>query len=172
LRRRKPKPKKQNGFTYIGLLIAVAALGGGLAAIGELSSHAQQREREADLLFIGQQYRQAIASYYERTPGAVKRYPQKLEDMLEDKRYPVAQRHLRKVYPDPITGQPSWGFMEAPGGGIMGVYSLSEAPPVKSGNFAKLDESFVDAAKYSEWHFFYTPPVLGLNKATPAPAQN
>ncbi len=160
--------KRQAGFTYIGLLIAIAALGGGLAAVGELSSHSKQRECEAELLFVGQQFRQGIASYYERTPGAVKRYPQKLEDMLEDKRYPVAQRHLRRIYPDPITGQPGWGLMEAPGGGIMGVYSLSEVAPVKSGNFGRPDESFAGTAKYSEWRFFYTPPALGLNQATAA----
>jgi type II secretory pathway pseudopilin PulG len=160
--------KTHSGFTYIGLLIIVAGMGAGLAAIGELTSHTQQRARETELLFVGAQFRQAIAAYYERTPGAVKRYPQNLDDLVEDKRFPMPQRHLRRVYPDPITGQKNWGLMEAPGGGIMGVHSLSEVAPVKSGNFLTADQSFVDAAKYSEWRFFYTPPVLNLNKATPA----
>src|SRR5258706_16393902 len=59
----------QKGFTYLALLIAVAVGGGVLAAVGELTSHAQQREKEAELLFSGHQYRQAIAGYYERAPG-------------------------------------------------------------------------------------------------------
>ncbi len=152
--------RKQAGFTYLALLIAVALGGAVLAAVGELSSHAQQREKEADLLFVGHQYREAIASYYERSPGGAKRYPQKLEDMLEDRRYPMPQRYLRRIYSDPMTGKPDWGFIEAPGGGIMGVYSPSETQPVKSGAFNRPDESFADATRYADWKFFYSPNGL------------
>jgi type II secretory pathway pseudopilin PulG len=159
----------QKGFTYLALLIAVAIGGAVLATIGELTSHAQQREKEADLLFVGHAYRQAIGAYYERAPGGAKRYPQKLEDMLEDKRHPMAQRYLRKLYADPITGKAEWGLMEAPGGGIMGVYSLSEARPVKSGGFSKPDESFIDAMKYADWKFFYAPATPSGAPATDAP---
>lgn len=159
---------KQAGFTYLALLIAVAVGGGVLAAVGELTSHAQQREKETELLFAGHQYRQAIAAYYERSPGGAKRFPQKLEDMLEDKRYPMAQRYLRKLYPDPATGKAEWGLIEAPGGGIMGVYSLAELKPAKSGGFSREDESFADAATYAEWKFFYTPPTI-QNKDPNAP---
>jgi type II secretory pathway pseudopilin PulG len=149
--------KRQKGFTYLALLIAVAVGGGVLAVIGELTSHAQQREKEAELLFAGHQYRQAIAAYYERAPGGAKRYPLKLEDMLEDTRHPMPQHYLRKLYPDPVTGKSEWGLMEAPGGGIMGVYSLAEVQPIKSGGFSRQDESFADAARYADWKFFYAP---------------
>lgn len=148
---------RQQGFTYLALLITVAVGGAVLASVGELTSHAQQREKEAELLFAGHQYRQAITAYYERAPGGAKRYPQKLEDMLEDKRHPMPQRYLRKLYPDPVTGKTEWGLMEAPGGGIMGVYSLAEAPPAKTGGFSKPDESFADALRYADWKFFYAP---------------
>ena len=139
-------------------MIAVAVGGGVLAAIGEFASHAQQREKEAELLFAGHQYRQAIAAYYERSPGGVKRFPQKLEDLLEDKRYPTTQRYLRKLYRDPASGKADWGLMEAPGGGIMGVYSLAQIKPVKSGGFLREDETFAGAATYGDWKFFYAPP--------------
>jgi type II secretory pathway pseudopilin PulG len=152
--------KKQQGFTYLALLIAVAVSGAVLASVGELASHAQQREKEAELLFVGQEFRQAIAGYYERSPGGAKRYPQKLDDLLEDKRYPTPQRYLRRVYPDPITGKAEWGLVDAPGGGIMGVYSLSEAQPVRSGGFSMADESFADAARYADWRFFYSPAAV------------
>lgn len=167
-RNRGQSPISQQGFTYLALLIAVAVGGGVLAAIGELTSHAQQREKEAELLFAGHQYRQAIAAYYERAPGGAKRFPQKLEDMLEDKRHPMPQRYLRKLYPDPVSGKAEWGLIEAPGGGIMGVYSLSEAPPVKSGGFSQPDESFADALRYADWKFFYAPRN---NPPGPTPAR-
>jgi type II secretory pathway pseudopilin PulG len=146
------------GFTYVAMLISVAVIGAGLAATGEVWSHVQQREREAELLFVGNQFRQAIGYYYESTPGGGKRYPERLEDLLEDKRYPMPRRYLRKLYADPLTGTPEWGLMEAPGGGIMGVYSLSQAAPVKRAEFFVRDRTFHEAAGYYEWRFFYEPP--------------
>ena len=65
----------QGGFTYLALLIAVALIGIGLVAASEVWSQSRQREKEQELLFIGEQFRQAIGMYYERTPGAVRRYP-------------------------------------------------------------------------------------------------
>jgi len=159
-------PVFQQGFTYIALLIGVAIIGGVLAASGELASHAQQREKEAELLFAGHQIREAIGAYYERSPGGAKAYPKTLEDLLEDKRMPVVTRYLRKVYRDPITGRADWGVVEGPGGGIMGVYSKSEASPLKSGNFGRGDEAFTDAKSYAQWQFTHSPAGL----AAPQPA--
>lgn len=150
-------PNSQKGFTYIALLLFVGVTGGVLAAYGELSSHGAQREREAELLAVGEEIRQAIGGYYERSPGGAKRFPQGLEELLEDKRHPVPQRHLRRIYPDPLTGKADWGVIEAPGGGIMGVYSSSELAPIKRGNFPKAHESFAQASRYAEWKFFHSP---------------
>jgi type II secretory pathway pseudopilin PulG len=146
---------RQAGFTYVAVLILVATLGAIGAAYGELTSHARQREKEKQLLFVGGEYRDAIESYYEKTPGAFKRYPHKLEDLLLDRRFPVAVRHLRRLYPDPMTGGEEWGVVKAPDGGIMGVYSLSGETPVKSGNFSYAERAFEGAASYSAWRFVY-----------------
>jgi type II secretory pathway pseudopilin PulG len=148
---------RQSGFTYIALLIAVAVTGAGLAAVGELSSFAAQRDRENELLYVGAEIRHAIGAFYEHSPGGVKRFPQSLEELLEDKRQPTPQRYLRRVYPDPLTGKADWGLVEAPGGGVMGVYSQSEMVPVRTGRFSPENESFAQARRYSEWKFFYTP---------------
>src|SRR5436190_23518188 len=150
----------QRGFTYLGLLIIVAVMGAGLAAFGQLYSHAAQREKEQELLFIGSQFRDAIASYYNKSPGA-KVYPKKLDDLVEDKRFPVPQHHLRRVYSDPMTGKSDWALVEAPGGGLMGVHSLSEETPVKSGDFSAKDAAFADAENYTKWMFTYSPTGLG-----------
>src|SRR5690554_6070656 len=68
-----------SGFTYIGLLIALAVTGAAVVAVGEIASTAAQRDRENELLFVGSEIRRAIGSYYERSPGGAKRYPQSLE---------------------------------------------------------------------------------------------
>jgi type II secretory pathway pseudopilin PulG len=159
---------KQRGFTYVAVLIMVATMGAVGAAFGELTSHAVQRDKEQDLLYAGNQYREAIASYYRRTPGAFKRYPNKLEDLLEDRRFPVAVRHLRRLYPDPITGKDEWGLVQAPDGGIMGVYSLSEEVPIKTGGFDYRDHLLAGAGKYSEWRFTYSgDSPVGLRAPSP-----
>jgi type II secretory pathway pseudopilin PulG len=147
---------KQAGFTYIGLLIFIAIAGLGLAAYAEIASTATQREKEAELLFRGNQFQAAIASYYKKES----RYPQSLEQLLEDKRYPMPVRHLRKLYVDPMTGQPNWALVEAPGGGVMGVHSLSEEAPRKTGNFSLKNQEFEGAAHYTEWRFVHSPTGL------------
>jgi type II secretory pathway pseudopilin PulG len=155
---------RERGFAYLALLLIVAVSGALLAAAGVFASHDRQREKEADLIFAGDQYREAIRSYYERSPGGAKRYPQKLEDLLQDARLPATLRHLRKLYLDPVTGKPDWGIVEAPQGGIMGVYSLSEDAPIKTGEFSKADETFADSQKYSDWKFTYSPPGLAASR--------
>lgn len=163
---------RQEGFTYVAVLILVATLGAVGAAFGELTSHAAQRERERDLLFAGNEYRKAIASYYRHTPGAIKRYPASLADLLEDRRYPVPVRHLRRLYRDPVTGSANWGLLAAPEGGIRGVHSLSTEPPIKSGGFAYRDRALEGASRYSEWHFAYdgdSPTGLAAARAQETP---
>jgi type II secretory pathway pseudopilin PulG len=148
--------KRLQGFTYIGLLIFLAVMGAGMAAFGELASHAAQREKEAELLFRGEAYRAAIESYYKKE----QRYPQSLEQLLEDKRYPTPVRHLRRLYADPLTGEADWAVVEAPGGGIMGVHSRSEEAPVKTGNFSLKNQVFAEAKAYAEWNFVHSPTGL------------
>jgi len=156
---------KQRGFTYLGFLLFVAVAGAGLAAYSEVASHATQREKEAELLFRGEQYRDAIASYYKKE----QRYPKALAELLEDKRFPMPVRHLRRLYKDPITGQDEWGLVEAPGGGVMGVYSPSEDAPVKSGNFSVRNQGFAEAAKYADWQFVHSPTGLSPRVEKSAP---
>src|SRR5437763_602967 len=149
----------QRGFTYLGVLLVVALMGFGLAAFGVLYSHASQREKERELLFVGEQFTNAIASYYNKSPGA-KVYPKKMDDLLEDKRFPMPQHHLRRVYNDPMTGKADWALVEAPGGGFMGVHSVSEQTPIKSGSFSAKNAAFEDAENYTKWMFTYSPVGL------------
>jgi type II secretory pathway pseudopilin PulG len=147
----------ERGFTYVGLLIAMALFGVALAAIGEVWRTSSQREREQELLFVGNEFRNAFTSYYGATPAGKPRYPRALEDLVEDNRFPVPRRHLRRIYADPMTRKLEWGLVEAPGGGIAGVHSQSEAKPLKTGNFAPRDLKFEGAERYSDWKFLFEP---------------
>jgi len=144
----------------MGAMLFVALMGTALAAAGTLWHTAQMREKEGDLLFIGNEYRRAIQSYYASTPGPVKRYPRELAELLRDSRQPFVRRHLRKLYRDPITGKAEWGLMRSEDGGIAGVYSLSDERPFKTANFNKPDVAFEGKTRYSDWRFTYPAGLL------------
>ena len=144
------------GFTYLGVLFAVFILGGGLALTGEVWHTAAARERDAQLLHAGNEYRKAIERYYLAGP---RRYPPSLQDLLKDPRHAGTVRHLRKLYADPAGASGEWGLVRAPDGGIAGVHSLSEDKPLKSGGFAGRDRDFEGKSRYSEWRFVYVPPA-------------
>lgn len=150
----------QYGFTYLVALLAISVMGLGVAMAGVVWHTAQQRMKEQELLFVGHQFIKAIGTYYQRTPGVGKRYPRTFEALLKDDRFLQPLRHLRQVYTDPMTGKSEWGVIPAADGGIMGVYSLSEEVPVKSGNFSDGDKSLEGKGKYSEWVFVYQPPSV------------
>jgi type II secretory pathway pseudopilin PulG len=164
--------RAERGFTYLTVLFIVAILLGGLAMIGEVWETSAKREKEADLLFVGNQYRKAIARFYEGTPGGVKRYPRTLEELLKDPRAPDTRRYLRQLYPDPLGGG-EWGIVKAPDGGVAGVYSLSEEKPLKIGNFRLRDAGFDGAQRYADWKFVYSPAAAAQttpqNRAPAAP---
>ena len=51
---------RQAGFTYLTVLFVVAFMGIGLAVTGEVWRTTVLRAREAELLWVGNQYRLAI----------------------------------------------------------------------------------------------------------------
>lgn len=142
------------GFTYLGILFAVFLMSAGLALTGEVWHTSALREREAELLNAGAAYRKAIERYYLAGP---RQYPRRLEDLLRDPRQAGTVRHLRKLYRDPVGGE-SWGFVQAPDGGIAGVHSLSADRPLKRAGFAQRDRDFEGKEKYLDWRFVYVPP--------------
>ena len=153
-------------------LFIVAILATGLALTGEVWQTSASREKEAELLFVGNQYRRAIAQYY--LNGPQRQYPRSLEDLVKDPRQPGTVRYLRKLYPDPITGK-EFVLVKAPDGGILGVQSESEAAPLKTANFKLRDRTFEGAKKYSDWKFIFQPaagkPPAGAKPQAPPKPQ-
>jgi type II secretory pathway pseudopilin PulG len=160
-----PARLSQAGFTYIGLLIAVAVIGILLSSVGVIWTLQARRDREEQLLFVGNQYRQAIGRYWQM--GGV--YPRALEDLVEDQRVPVPRRFLRRLYPDPITGARDWEVIRDGDGGIMGVASSSQQQPLKVAGFRLADVSFGKAECYCGWRFIYVSSnAAGRRRELPA----
>jgi type II secretory pathway pseudopilin PulG len=132
-------------------LFAIAALGLMAAGAGRVWYTTAQREREADLLFAGNQYRQALDNYYAIKVGGTQQYPQRLEDLLDDRRSQVTLRHLRRIYVDPMTGRADWALVTA-GERIVGVHSRSEQGSIKR-YFEDADAAFNGTERYAQWVF-------------------
>lgn len=156
------------GFTYIGLLIAVAIMGIMLAAAGTLWSVTSKREKEVELIFIGHQVRGAISRYY--AAGGF-RYPPELADLVSDQRSAVPRHFLRQIYRDPMTGQADWQIIRAADGGVMGIASSSKEKAMKRANFEPLEAGFKDLECYCDWQFLYE-PRRGRVRGTPGTAPN
>src|SRR5450830_536596 len=157
---------QSRGFTYIGLLLFIAIAGIGLSAAGLSWQYQVKSEKERQLLFAGRQLSSAIKSYFESSTSAVKVYPQSLNDLLLDKRMPNIKRHLRQIYPDPMTGKPYWGLVKQQGR-IVGVYSSSKAKPLKLAGF-NIDESgFAGAHSYQDWIFGQADGVKSVMPGSP-----
>ena len=145
-------PPSAGGFTYLWVLLAIGLVAAGLAATAEVASTAVRRDKEAELLFAGDEFARAIARYRAAVPGS-QQYPQGLENLLADNRFPNVRRHLRRIYRDPMTGSIDWGLVRGPNGGIVGVYSTSIAQPLKTANFPKDYAAFAGAKSYRDWVF-------------------
>jgi type II secretory pathway pseudopilin PulG len=132
-------------------------IGLALAAVGEVASTAAQREREAQLLWVGHEYRAAIRRFFRQRRA----FPHALEELLgAAPDAPVQVRYLRRLYPDPMTNAVDWVLVTAPDGGIMGVASSSKRAPLKTGHFDDADQDFADAKSYGDWKFTFLPGVI------------
>lgn len=162
-RRRHASCSSRYGFAYLSLLITIAIIGIAAAATFKVGSVLQRRFAEEELLAIGSEFRRALLSYSSATPAGQSNYPQTLEALLKDPRYPNVRRHLRKLYYDPLTGSQKWGIVMSPDGkGITGVYSLAPGAPIKVGNFETIYQSFEDKTTYADWIFTSIPPQLNV----------
>ncbi len=147
----------------VALLIALSVMGIMLSVAMPVWKTATQREKEAELVFRGEQYARALALYQRKVANAA---PPNLDVLVQ-------QRFLRKEYKDPITGDdfqlirqgagqissgggrigaaPGPASGQTPGaqtaGGIIGVASKSTEKSLRLYN---------GADHYNEWVFMPT----------------
>ncbi len=143
---------REAGFTYLGVMFLVALLALTASMASVVWSTEQRRENERQLVFAGLQFQSAIEHYRQNSKEGDRPYPRRLEDLLRDARALTIVRHLRQIFPDPITGSARWGLIRLPDGGIVGVYSLSEREPLQRAALLR-GLSFPNAKTYRDWRF-------------------
>ena len=154
---------KQQGFAYLAVLAMVAVASIMAHQLSGDWSVRMSREKEAELLFNGNQIARAIEHYYQSGPvrGC---YPPNLEALLEDRRNFRAVRHLRKMYRDPLAAGDGegegWGILEDGAGRIAGVYSQGKGTPFKQRDFPPGYANFEGKSRYADWKFVALPGSL------------
>ncbi len=183
MRRGRGAPGRDAGFTYIGVLALVVAVGIFLAAAGQVTRTAMIHEHEDELLAVGRLYRDAIGRYmqhYHHFPNTLAELTGPTADPSAAGQPgadgPLVYRAMRRLYPDPMTHAVDWITIPAPDGSIMGIASRSNRVPLKVAGFEDDEEDFDKAETYQDWKFVYQPqarrkprPALAA-QTTPLPA--
>jgi type II secretory pathway pseudopilin PulG len=152
----------QRGFTLLAVLVAMVFLALASQQVMTVLAQQAQRDREAQLIWVGESFRQAIGSYYEESPGTAKRWPRELSDLIEDRRFVTLRRHIRKIYVDPIARSNEWGIIRASDGGVQGIYSLSDLPSIRA--LSPDGQVFASGSSYRDWRFVYEPQSASKGK--------
>ena len=147
------------GFALVVLMVIMGMAAIWMAASLPTWKHNATREKEAELVFRGQQYVRALNMYERKMgPGAA---PQNFDQLYE-------QKFLRKKYKDPITNDDflplyTGGTPQAPGqqtpGGPQGASAPGQGAAlrgVQSKSTASSIMVYNGATHYNEWTFVKT----------------
>jgi type II secretory pathway pseudopilin PulG len=92
----------EGGYTLVVVVMTVAVMAIMMAVAVQAVSFQMKREREAELIFRGQQYVEGIRLYRQKYG----RYPMRMKELWE-----ADPRVLRQKWTDPITGSEEWGLV-------------------------------------------------------------
>ena len=159
----------QRGVVLIALLLMLVLVGVGALAAAEIWSTTLKREREVELLWVGEQYRHAIESYWKATPGRRKVLPSTISQLLLDDRFPNPVMHLRTAYADPMAPDADFELIRV-NNSLVGVRSTSKEKPMKQANFPPRYRQFAGAEDYSEWKFIFAPPGMVVTGTPSVPS--
>jgi type II secretory pathway pseudopilin PulG len=151
---------------YLALLLGIALIGGLSAVSLKVAQTIQLRGAEAELLAIGLEFRSALQSYADATPNGLPNTPESLSDLLRDARSPGVQRHLRRIYHDPLTGKPEWGIVRGPDRRIAGIHSLSQGEALKRENFPAELAYLSGTREHKDWVFSITLPLTPATQSS------
>jgi type II secretory pathway pseudopilin PulG len=93
---------KEAGYTLVMLVIMIAILSISMGVAVQTASFQMRREREAELIFRGEQFVEAIRLF----KAKYGRYPMRLKEIYE-----ANPRVIRKKWKDPITDSDNWGLI-------------------------------------------------------------
>jgi type II secretory pathway pseudopilin PulG len=162
--------RREEGFTFLWLIFALAVVAAGLAAIAQPISLAAQRDREAELMFRGSQIARALSSYWAATPGEVKQLPRSLADLVEDRRGARPLRHLRRIYADPFTGSPDWVLVTDDDGRITSVHSRSTATALRVVDLPRATDAAAVPVSARLFRFVPVSPASSASAPEPIPS--
>lgn len=154
--------RTDHGYVLIILMMVVLVLFIGLTVAIPVLQTELQREKEAELIFRGRQYVEAVRLFQMKTPG---RFPSSLGE-LEEKKF------VRRLYKDPMTEKGEWNvvlLLGQPGqSGSEGVQKVLVAPEsalpsiqnpmilgVVSSSTQKSIKLYYDQDSYDKWLFTY-----------------
>jgi type II secretory pathway pseudopilin PulG len=160
------------GYAMAALLIALAIMAILMSVAMPVWRQEARREREAELVWRGEQYARAIALYRNKNNS----FPPSIDAL-------VTARFLRQKYKDPMTkegefqivggtpqpgapGAPPQGTAQGsaspqgltPAGGIMGVRSKSQENSLRTYN---------GATRYDQWSFLFSNTAVGRGSLNP-----
>jgi type II secretory pathway pseudopilin PulG len=98
----RPERTCEAGYTLVMFVFIIAVMSIAMGVAVQTAEFQMRREREAELIFRGQQFVEAIRLYKVKYG----RYPMQLKEIYEAK-----PRVLRKRWKDPITDSENWGLI-------------------------------------------------------------
>ena len=159
------------------LILAVTVLTIGLMVAFPVWQTQMQREKEAELIFRGKQYVEAVRLYQQKNPGA---FPERLQDL-------AAEKCIRRLYEDPMTETGEWNiillYQESSSFGKVMVASQSDLKSldrpqiigVVSRAKKKSKKIYNKQETYDRWLFFYgqepdtMPEIVYFNRTKQQP---
>ncbi|CAD5373518.1 General secretion pathway protein [Rubrivivax sp. A210] len=120
------------GFTYLLMLFALAAGGAAMGLLASAWTTAAERQLERESRHRGQEIADAMGRWravvLAPEAGTAAAGPQTLEELVKDRRTPTLQRHLRRVWEDPLTGRADWVLLRDARGAITALHSRASRP--------------------------------------------
>ena len=144
---------RQRGYILIVTMFMAFMVAVLMIALSRWWQAEARREKERELLWVGSQFRTALAGYAAATPVGGNPRPGALTDLLRDDRGGTVRRHLRRLYMDPITASDAWGIVQAEDGTVLAVHSRSALHPLPADGSSPRFHRFAGTTRYSEWQF-------------------
>lgn len=119
----------ERGHLLVGLMVLIAVMLIMLTVTAQSWTHLMRRDREAELIFRGEQYARAI-EFYKQEHG---QYPLQLKLLAEDG--PHRHRFIRRLWDDPLSEDGEWGklYLSPTGKGYINPYATLATDPFAAG---------------------------------------
>jgi len=154
----------QAGFSYLLLLTWLTIMAIMLLKSQDHLATEVRQQQEEQLLFVGDQIRNAIKSYRgdsgntDGKPNDEIRnkdscFPVNFEQLIFDKRNLKSRFHLRRLYLDPFTQKANWVKIFDSQGRWIGVHTSHKGQPLKKIGFSEDYKNFEKVKSYQDWAF-------------------